>query len=460
VRDGVRADLVVVGGGLAGHCAALAAAEAGARVLLLEKEAKIGGATILSGGSFAFAGTPLQRREGVDDSGERLRADLRRVGAYENDEALVDAYVARQRETHDWLAAKGVVFERLFAASGHSVPRGHSRNAQEVLDIVARCAHGTGRVTTRLATAARRLLRSEPDGAVTGVLAEAGGESFAVEARHGVVIATGGFSRNEKLLALFAPNQANAQRMGGPGNTGDGLLMAWRLGAAFRDMGYIKGTFGNHPSAGPEDHFLLFPMYAGGIAVNQRGERFADESLSYKLVGEACLKQPGAIGWQVFDQPIFERGKPGIPSMDFAADLAAGRVVRAATLAALAAAVGIDPAGLERTVARYNRFVERGCDEDFGRRHQCNEHGELVPIGTPPFYAFASRSVVLATYCGITVDAASRVVDVYGATIPRLFAAGGVTGGFHGKAYMTGTANGKAAIFGRIAAETALGTAP
>lgn len=460
MRDGVRTDLVVVGGGLAGHCAALAAAEAGAQVLLLEKEAKIGGATILSGGSFAFAGTPLQRREGVDDSDERLRADLRRVGGYENDAALVDAYVGRQRETHDWLAAKGVVFERLFAASGHSVPRGHSRNAQEVLDIVARHGHATGRVTTRLATAARRLLRSEADGAVTGVRAEASGESFSVEARHGVVLATGGFSRNEKLLALFAPNQAKAQRMGGPGNTGDGLLMAWHLGAAFRDMGYIKGTFGNHPSAGPEDHFLLFPMYAGGIAVNQRGERFADESLSYKLVGEACLRQPGAIGWQVFDQPIFERGKPGIPSMDFAADLAASRVVRAATLAGLAAAVGIDPAGLERTVARYNRFVGRGCDEDFGRRHQCNEHGELVPIGRPPFYAFASRSVVLATYCGLTVDAASRVEDVYGATIPRLFAAGGVTGGFHGKAYMTGTANGKAAIFGRIAAETALGIAP
>jgi fumarate reductase flavoprotein subunit len=245
--------------------------------------------------------------------------------------------------------------------------------------------------------------------------------------------------------------------MGGPGNTGDGLLMAWQLGAGFRDMAYIKGTFGNHPTAGPEDHFLLFPMYAGGIAVNAHARRFVDESLSYKLIGEACLKQPGCIGYQVFDQRIFERGRPGIPSMDFQADLDAGRVVKAATLRELAARFGLDADALERTVAEYNRFVERGVDEAFGRDGLCNHYGALAKIETPPFYGFASKSVVLATYCGLTVDDHARVKDVYGAVIPNLYAAGGVMGGFHGQAYMTGTANGKAVIFGRIAASAAAG---
>ncbi len=82
-------------------------------------------------------------------------------------------------------------------------------------------------------------------------------------------------------------------------------------------------------TAGPEDHFLLFPMYAGGIVVNTEAKRLVDESLSYKLIGEACLKQSGAIGFQVFDQAVFERGVPGVPSMDFQADLEAGRVIRA-----------------------------------------------------------------------------------------------------------------------------------
>lgn len=449
-------DLLVVGGGLAGHCAALEAANAGADVLLIEKEGKIGGATILSGGSFAFAGTPLQRASGIEDSDERLFDDLRRVGGYENDESLVRAYVAHQRETHDWLASLGVAFERLFVASGQSVPRAHSRNAKEVLDIVAAKTHATGRVTTRLATAARRVLRSDPAGAITGAMVEANGGATEIRARQGVVLTTGGFSRNDRLLQLFAPAQAGAQRMGGPGNTGDGLLMAWRLGAGFRDMGYIKGTFGNHPSAGPEDHFLLFPIYAGAIAVNANAQRFVDESLSYKLIGDACLRQPGCIGYQIFDRAIFERGKPGIPSMDFEADLAAGRVIAASTLGELAARLALDGEALRATVERYNRFAAEGHDADFGRDGLCNHYGKLMTLATPPFYAFASKSVVLATYCGLTVDDSMRVRDVYGAPMEGLYAAGGVIGGFHGQSYMTGTANGKAAIFGRIAARAAL----
>jgi len=450
-------DLLVVGGGLAGYCCALEAASAGADVLLIEKEGKTGGATILSGGSFAFAGTPLQKARGVEDSEERLYEDLRRVGGYENDESLVRAYVDGQRETFDWLAGHGVTFERLFIASGHTVPRGHSRNAREVLDIVEARAADTGRVETALNVTARRLLRDEATGAVTGVLAQMNGREEVISSRHGVVLTTGGFSRSEELLKLFAPQQAKAQRMGGPGNTGDGLRMAWRLGAGFRDMGYIKGTFGNHVSAGPEDHFLLFPMYAGGIIVNREARRFVDESLSYKLIGEACLRQTDAIGFQVFDQPIFERGVPGVPSMDFQADLDAGRVIKADTLAGIAKMLGLDSAALQATVDRYNAMVRAGRDEDFGRDGLCNHFGALSTIGTAPFYAFASRSVVLATYCGLTVDDRMNVHDVFGAPMKGLYAAGGCIGGFHGQAYMTGTANGKAAIFGRIAARAALG---
>ena len=452
-------DVIVVGGGLAGYCAAVEAADHGARVVLFEREARIGGATVLSGGSFAFAGTDLQARHGHHDSSELLFEDLRNVGGYRNDEALVRAYVDQQHDAYCWLGALGVTFERLFIASGQSVPRAHSRNPSDVLARVVAAAEARG-VQTRLSCRVRRLLRSSVDGPVEGVEVDSAAGRTRHIAKRGVVLATGGFSRNERLLELFAPAQAHAQRMGGAGNQGDGLLLAWKLGAALKDMGYIKGTFGSHPSAGPEDHFILFPIYAGAIAVNLDGRRFTDESRSYKLIGDACLRQRGHRAFQVFDHAIFGASNDAIPSMAFREYLDAGRVIRAPTLAALAKAMEVDAGALEASVAKYNAAVAAGRADAFGRASLCSGFGALVRIDQPPFYAYASTSVVLATYCGLAVDTQMRVLDVFDEVIEGLCAAGGVVGGFHGVAYMTGTANGKATIFGRIAGRSVATTAP
>jgi fumarate reductase flavoprotein subunit len=443
-------DVIVLGGGLAGYCAAVEAADHGARVVLLEREARNGGATVLSGGSFAFAGTDLQAQLGHQDCAQTLFDDLRRVGGYKNDEALVRTYAARQLDAYRWLGQLGVTFERLFIASGQSVPRAHSRNAREVLDMVVAAAAQRG-VETRMSWRARRLIRRGHGAPVTGVEVDSDTGRAHIHARRGVVIATGGFSRNERLLELFAPSQARAQRMGGAGNQGDGLLMAWQLGAGLRDMGYIKGTFGTHPSAGCEDHFILFPIYAGAIAVNRRGRRFTDESRSYKLIGDACLDQPDQLAFQIFDDAIFRASKPGIPAMDFDADREAGRILRAATLRELAALIDIDADELQATVDAYNNAIAASHADAFGRASLCNGFGALASIARPPFYAYASTSVVLATYCGLAVDTQMRVLDVFDDVIEGLYAAGGVIGGFHGIAYMTGSANGKATIFGRIA---------
>jgi fumarate reductase flavoprotein subunit len=449
-------DVLVVGGGLAGYCAALEAAEAGASVVLCEREPEIGGATVHSGGSFAFAGTELQRKLGLEDGPECLFDDIRKVGDYKNEETLVRLYAQRQLDAYAWLGSMGVTFDKIFIGSGQSVPRAHSRDPHDVLNAVVRAAEKKG-VKTWLSTRVRKLLRRDSDGPVNGVLIDTPTGSQRLNVTRGVVLATGGFSRNDHLLELFAPSQAKAQRMGSDGNQGDGLLMAWQLGASFRDMGYIKGTFGSHPSAGAHDHFILFPQYAGAIVVNIEARRFTNESRSYKLLGDACLTQPGALAFQIFDQKIFDAAQPGIPGMDFAAALAAGRIVSDPTLEGLARTLEIDPQRLVATVSDYNRDAALNRDEQFGRTSLCNGFGALVQIDRAPFYAYASTSVVLATYCGLTVDAQMRVVDVLGEVIPGLYAAGGVMGGFHGIAYMTGTANGKATIFGRIAGQMAAG---
>jgi len=433
------ADVVVVGAGMAGFCAAIAAADAGVSVLLLEKEFRTGGSSRLSGGSFAFAGTDQQAAVGIEDSTERMLEDLRAVGQDRNDPALLTAFGAEQYATYRWLEALGFAFGPPKVASGQSLPRTHRADPVGMFGLLEAAASATGRVRLLLGTGAARLLR---DG--TGVLTAQGDR---IEAARGIMLTTGGFMRSESLLATFAPNQAGALRMGGDGCTGDGLRMAWHLGADLRDMGFIRGTFGIHPDAGPEDHHFVHSIYMGAIAVNRLGRRFVDESLSYKLVGDACLAQPGAIGFQVLDRAIMERAPSDGSSFDLQAELRAGRLIEASTLEALAERLGIDAAGLAGTVADYNADVDLGI----GRTSLSSGWGKPVRIERGPFYGYPSRSAVVGTYCGLAVDAAMRVIDVFGDPIPRLFAAGHVTGGFHGAGYMTGTALSKAAVFGRLA---------
>ncbi len=447
-------DVLVIGGGLAGFSAAIAAAQAGKQVLLLEKQPAIGGSTIISGGSFAFAGSDEQKARGIEDTPARLAADLMKVGNQANDARLVDTYAAHQAETYRWLKGIGVTFETVFSAGGQSVPRSHRTNPRELMARLRAAADATGHITVALGTRARRLLVDDR-GAVTGAFVEDSKGTRRVQARS-VVIASGGFSRNEALLQTFAPTQKNAQRMGGPGNTGDGLLMAWKLGAALRDMGYVKGTFGSHPSAKPEEYKPLLAIYRGAIAVNRSGRRFVNEAISYKDIGDRCLEQDGAMAWQVFDAPVFALSDVGVPAFDINEAHDAGRIESADTLEALAAKLGIDADGLKATVAGYNDAVGRGAADEFGRKGLSNvDYGTLKPIATAPFYGYPCTSVVLATYCGLAVDESMRVVDVFGEPIARLYAAGEVIGGLHGAAYMSSSANGKAAIFGRLAGREA-----
>lgn len=297
-------------------------------------------------------------------------------------------------------------------------------------------------------TPGRHLVRDAASKRVTGVETDDG----VFLARKGVLLATGGFCKNPGLIHRFAPQYDEAIFIGGAGSAGDGLRMAWKLGADLADMAYIKGTYGKHPTDETNDHSLQ-AVYKGAIAVNQDGKRYVNESLSYKLLGDACMAQPYHTTYQVFDQDIFDSGDDRVRIFDFGRRHEEGLMVVADTLDALAQQLEMPAATLKETVARYNRFVDAGRDEDFGRAHLTHRHGALRRIERAPFYAYPSTAVVFGTYCGLKVDPRLRVIDVDGDVIEGLYAAGEVVGGFHGRAYMTGSALGKALIFGRIAAE-------
>lgn len=455
----INTQLIVIGGGIAGFAAALEAAEAGRHVVLLEKMPDIGGSSAMSGGCLAFAGTDLQVANGIEDSSDLLASDLLEVGMHENDPALVNAYAQNQLATYQWLRGHGVAFSPVIeASSGQSVPRVHTVDpADTVRTLAARC-QASGHVVVMTDTRARRLLRDSETSPVHGVVAEGPQGEITLHASAGVLLASGGFGRDPEMVHRFAPQYDNAVFVCGEGNVGDGLRMAWKLGADLRDMAYIKGTYGKHP-VDTLNHHSCLAVYKGAIAVNQEGKRYVDESISYKLLGDACMAQPYHTSYQIFDQPIFESGDDRVRILDFGRRMEEGLIIKANTLAELAQQIEVPYETLQETIDTYNRDVDAGVDTVFHRRKLVHNHGDLCRIETGPFYAYPSTAAVFGTYCGVRVDADMRVMDVYGEPIPGLFAAGEITGGFHGGAYMTGSALGKAVVFGRVAARTALAIA-
>ena len=456
--DNSQFEVVVIGGGLAGHRAALAAAAAGARVALIEKQPVPGGSTVLSGGSFAFAGTDMQQARGIVDSEALLRQDLTDAGGGLASAELIDVYIAHQLAEYEYLRTRGAAFTHVQASAGHSVPRSHRSDPRRVLELLHAEAEASRAISFLPSTAASRLARSEPTSRVDTVLVGSdGGTARKLHAGRGIVIASGGFSRSQGLLDLFVPQVRGALPGGGIGNVGDGLRLAWEHGAMLADIGQIKGTFGAYYRPDPgESPSPSFPIYKGAIAVNLQGERFADESRSYKTLGEACLRQTNGLAFQIFDQSIMDESIAEVPSYNFEKLLARRRVMEAGTLEDLAGILGLWAERLSDTVAAYNRDAGNGRDTRFGRRTLTHNFGTIRPIATPPFYGFPCTTVLSATYAGLQIDRQARAIDVWGDPIPGLYAAGEVTGGFHGGDYMTGSALVKALVFGKVAAESAL----
>jgi fumarate reductase flavoprotein subunit len=451
------ADVVVIGAGLAGHCAALAAAQAGGQVALIEKADRPGGSTVMSAGSFALAGTDLQRRAGIEDSPAQLTQELMKISGGRADPRLVDAYVEDQLETYAWLKAQEVEFHDLSLSSGTSVPRTHPTHSPQLIAALHQQVLHTPSIRFAAGVAARRLLAGR-DGRIGAVELQAAGATAVIQARCGVVIASGGFTRDPQRVESCSPGLSRAPAWGGIANTGDGLTMAEEHGASLADMEFVAATFGvvlNHypdTSVRAEDELLLrMAMYRGGIAVNLQACRFADESQSYKKLATLCLRQPRAVAFQLFDQRIMDQSVPNPSVNDFAGVLRRGVLRQAPNWPALAQQVGLDGARLQATVDRYNAMVDRGHDEDFQRTTLGGGFGKPVRLDAPPFFALPCSAAMLSTYAGLRIDPQMRVLRTDGSPIPGLFAAGEVVGGFHGAGYMSGSALGKAAIFGRRA---------
>lgn len=510
-------DVIVLGSGAAGLVAALAAAEAGARVALLEKASVLGGSTALSGGGCWVPGSSELAGTSDPDDREAALAYLGSLAGGTVRRDMAEIFVDEGPAAFDWLGDVAGITWRLvpgfpdyhpenpggrpqggrtiepdlysFARLGDWADRvARSRRSVHLRLIDTPLGGGTGfldedvlrereeqdlrgcggalvgplieaclreGVSLSLGVAARDLVVR--DGRVVGVeVVDSAGTTRIVGASRGVVLATGGFEWDEELVRAFLRGPMTSPA-GIPTNTGDGLRMAMRAGAALANMPHawwvpVARIPGDEAYGHPRSHLILRERtLPRGIIVNRSGRRFTNEASSYNALGAAFHAMDTATHdyvnlpcWLVFDQGFVDRygfigTRPGEPVADW--------VVTAATPAELAGRLGIEGPALEATVAEWNAMMAEGRDTDFGRGDSAydlwagdadlrgSRAATLGPLDEPPYYAIPLHSGTLGTCGGPAITVEGAVLDTSGRTIPGLFAAGNVAEAPTGAAY-------------------------
>jgi succinate dehydrogenase/fumarate reductase flavoprotein subunit len=333
-------------------------------------------------------------------------------------------------------------------------------------------------------TPARRLIQNGASGEIRGVLAGTDEKEIRIQAKKAVILASGGFEANRKMLATYIEGAPVPVAVSGtPYNTGDGITMAAEVGADLWHMNAVEwGRAGFKPPELPAA-FWLDPKSQAWVNVNKQGSRFRNESESYahtKKHLEVFHFDRQACGWPnhpwylIFDEKVrsagpvilLQRAAGRAPfvtynlarelyswSADNRDEIEKGWILAGDTLAELAQKTDVDPAGLEQTVGRHNRFCEKGLDEDFGRSAK-----RLAPINEPPYYAMECTVNIINTQGGPRRNFKSQVMDPYGKPIPRLYAVGEL-GSLYGYLYPGGCNLPECIVSGILAGRAALAEA-
>lgn len=462
----VETDVLVVGGGAAGLSAAIEAAHSGARVTLIERASDVGGTTSMSGGLiYLGGGTGLQTACGFEDSAEAMFDFLRAALGPGTDEERLRTYCDGSVEHYDWLVELGVPFKETlfeeptshptnddglmwlgedaapFADLARPAPRGHHPQmadlAGSLLTSVLAAAGKKVGVEFRVDTQAKRLVVDEKH-AVVGLIARQYGEDVSVRARS-VILAAGGFGFNDSMLAEHVPVLLGHNRLGTDNDDGRGIRIAQAVGAGTRHMGAAE-------VATWADQALMYRS----LCVNDRGQRFINEDIYHGLLGQAALLDQRGQVFMVFDERTYESVPP---------ELRRGQrptwVCESVT--ELETEMGLPPLTLQATVDTYNVHAREGHDPVFGKNAEY-----VAPLQAPfaaidmrsrPFRADGRSGYSTFTLGGVATDVDGRVLDVDGAVIQRLYAAGRTAAGLSGRGYISGTSIGDGSFFGRRAGQ-------
>lgn len=464
-----RWDYIIIGAGTAGLPAALAAAQRGAQVLLIDAADKPGGTLHMANGQVSAAGSLLQQDLGIKDSPDIHYADVMRMTRNLADPDIIRTTVDNAADTINWLLNGGLVplaghpvTADAPGRPGYSVPRylwadteGRAILKVALHDLAPHVA--SGRVVSQLNTRVTGLLTNDA-GAVEGVRAEFGEQQLTLRGRH-VLLTSGGYAMNPELFEMLVGHPSYA---GGsyPHSLGDGLQLAVSVGGWLRGQDLHRAGTGSILSADNfaakrYSRFNTTPQDRAPweIWVNKAGRRFIreDEPEVYAR-SMAVLEQPGLRYAIVFDQSIFEKAPIGINGWSREKMLehfgSHPMFAKAESLTGLAESAGIDPAGLSESVAQFNRSVKRGSDP-FGRTHM------PLSIDKPPFYAITHLGSSATSSTGVAVDKELRVLRGNGNPIPNLYAAGEVlgAGATLGNAFAPGMMLTPALTLGRLLGE-------
>ena len=486
------ADVVVIGAGGAGMTAAMTAADAGQKVVILESQAMVGGNSARATGGMNAAKTVYQDENEFDqaagvektlataaekyadnetitalaktvseqwaayqanptgyfDSVELMELDTMVGGKGINDPELVKTLCEGTADAIDWLDENGITLHNVSSFGGASVKRIHRPVNEEgkvvsvgayMIPLLQENCEKRG-IDIVLNTTVDTIL-TDANGAAVGVSGtDKDGNTVVVNAKS-VILATGGFGANLDMVTQYKPELAGFMTTNAAGAQGQGIEMATAIGAGTVDMDQIQ----IHPTVEANTAALITEGLRGdgAILVNANGERFVDEVGTRDVVSAAEIAQPGSYSWLIVDQAMVDA------SSVIQGYIKKGYTKTGATYEELAKELDVDPATFANTMETWNGYVEAKNDPDFGRTSFAN------PLNNGPYYAIKVTAGVHHTMGGVTINSATEVLKEDGTVIPGLFAAGEVTGGVHGANRLGGTAVADFVVFGRIAGESA-----
>jgi fumarate reductase flavoprotein subunit len=446
----VDVDVIVVGAGGGGLAAALAVADAGRSVVVLEKLDRAGGNTALSTGSIPAAGSRQQREAGVEDSPERMIADLLRQSGPHEAEFLTRRLAETSGALVDWLVDDHGIRLALitdYKHVGHSVTRLHApvsrRGGDLVDDLVDACARAG--VDILVGNPVQGLIVE--DGAVRGVVVE-GERVERYELRgNAVILAANGFAASKELIRRWIPDIAEVEYFGAHGSTGEALEWGLELGGYLLNQEAYQGYAA---VAYPHGSILSWTTVENGaVIVDVTGSRLGDEAVGYSGFTVNVLKGrlPAFVVYDARIKAVAQREE------EFAELVDMGGAREFDDVASMAEAIGVDPEGLERTLARYAAAARGEEPDEFGRTAFA-----LAPL-EPPFVASRVSPGLFHTQGGLATDSDGRVIRADGSPIPGLYAVGGVASGISGQAGGRGYSSGNGLLvavgLGRLAGMSA-----